>query len=278
MDYREFTPPPKLTPFVDCFWTLVGHSSDLEAAAQPILPDGRPELVIHLGDAFERLEATGAAVIQPTLLLAGQLTGQLTLRPTGAVAVVGVRFHPFGVVGVLKIPQHRLTGHILGVADLSRSLEQSLRPVQGQTDDPARALPLVARALESCLRPATSIDPRLRFVSDRIRDAGGLVSIDALAERISMSRRHLERRFLETVGISPKRLARITRFQNALRVLEAANPRQRGTVTATTCGYADQSHFIREFRELAGCSPTEHVLRRGELTGFFVTARVCLVD
>jgi AraC-like DNA-binding protein len=95
------------------------------------------------------------------------------------------------------------------------------------------------------------------------------VSIDALARRASMSRRHLERRFKEVVGISPKRLARVTRFQKALHVLEESDPRGRGAVTAATCGYADQSHFIREFRQLAGCSPAEHMLKQGELTGFF---------
>jgi hypothetical protein len=55
-----------------------------------------------------------------------------------------------------------------------------------------------------------------------------------------------------------------------VRVLEEVDPRRRGAITAATCGYADQSHFIREFRQLAGCSPAEHLLKHGEMTGFFV--------
>jgi AraC-like DNA-binding protein len=55
-------------------------------------------------------------------------------------------------------------------------------------------------------------------------------------------------------------------------MLEAAPPRRRGTETAAGCGYSDQSHFIREFNELAGCSPSEHLLQRGLLTGLFIAS------
>jgi AraC-like DNA-binding protein len=131
------------------------------------------------------------------------------------------------------------------------------------------AVVLVQRILERGLRPDGG-DPRVRAVARAIRETGGLVSIEWLAGRVAMSRRHLERRFLDEVGLAPKRLARITRFQKALLVLDLAEPRRRGAVTAAACGYADQSHFIREFQQLAGCSPSKHVLHRGALTGFFV--------
>ena len=83
--------------------------------------------------------------------------------------------------------------------------------------------------------------------------------------------RHLERRFLDVVGISPKRLSRITRFQAALQALQTAGQDGTGAATAAAFGYADQPHFIREFRELAGCTPSAHLLQQAALTGFFIT-------
>lgn len=272
MEYREFLPGGLLGPFVERIWTLTGAASEFDGAAQPVLPDGRPELVVHFGDPFERLGDTGESTRQARVLLAGQLTAQLTLRPTGRIAVLGVRFHAFGASAFARVPQHQLAGLTIAIEDVAPALARALAQVQEQTTSVAEAVPLVERALERCLEPR-SPDPRVRFVTSRILRSAGAVSIDALAAEASVTRRHLERRFLDLVGITPKRLARITRFQRALRVLGDADPARRGTVTAASCGYADQSHFIREFKELAGYSPAQHMMRQGELSGFFVTGR-----
>jgi AraC-like DNA-binding protein len=270
MDYREFPASVALAPYVDRIWTLTGNAAELGGAVQPVLPDGRPELVLHFGNLFERLDHGAASSLQSRVLLAGQLIEQLTLKPTGAVAVLGVRFHAFGASAFVEVPQQDLAGLTIAVDDLSRPLGRALAAVYEQTDDVHCAVSLVMEALERCVRQ-NGPDLRVRVVTRRIVESGGAGSIDRLADQASISRRQLERLFLEAVGISPKRLARITRFQRALRVLEQSDPRRRGTATAATCGYADQSHFIREFRELAGCSPAEHLLRQGELTGFFIT-------
>ena len=269
MEYIEFAPRPSLSPFVDRIWTLTGSAAELDSASQPILPDGRPELVLHFGDAFERVTADGAVSVQGSTIFAGQLTGQLTLRPTGRVAVVGVRFHPFGAACLIAAPQHQLTGFTPAIDEVDPSLARALAEVRGQTDDVRTAVALVEAVLERSVG-ARQPDPRVVAATRAIVRSGGAVSIESLAVGVAMTRRHLERRFLDHVGISPKRLARITRFQNALRVLEASPSKRSGSITAAMCGYADQPHFIREFRELAGCSPAEHLLREAEITGFFV--------
>ena len=85
-----------------------------------------------------------------------------------------------------------------------------------------------------------------------------------------MTRRHLERQFLDLVGVSPKRFARIVRLQHALQMLEQSDVGAKGAMTAAACGYADQAHFIRECQDVCGHSPGMHLLQRGQLTGFFM--------
>ena len=88
MQYREYPASPRLLPFVERIWTLTGCASDFRDGAQTILPDGRPELVMHFGDPFDRWGQSGVVARQPLTLFAGQLTEQLTLEPTGAIAVL----------------------------------------------------------------------------------------------------------------------------------------------------------------------------------------------
>jgi len=268
MRYAEYAAPPALAPFVRCFWTLEGHASDLDEPIQPILPDGCPELVIHLGDAFERLYPDGQVERQSSMLLAGQLTSHVTLRPTGRVAVIGVRFHPDGAAGLVDVPQHDLVGLTIDLDALSPALGRSLRTVCGATPSPEDSLRAVQRCLLNWVETSRS-DPRMRYAVDVIQRRRGNVSIDALARRIGWTRRHLERRFQAVVGIAPKRLGRIARFQWALRVLEQTEVPKGSIRAALAGGYADQAHFIREFHELAGCAPGAHLLRNAELNGYF---------
>ena len=65
---------------------------------------------------------------------------------------------------------------------------------------------------------------------------------------------------VEAVGLTPKRFARVCRFQRALGEL-ARSPGSLAEVAAT-CGYFDQSHFIHEFRAFAGATPSDYRARR----------------
>jgi AraC-like DNA-binding protein len=269
MDYREHVPRPPLDRLIACIWTLEGHAEETGGAVQPVLPDGRPEILFHFGDPFERLLDDGRIDRQPPLIYAGQLTSALVLRPSGRIAVLGVRFHPDGVTPLIDAPQHELAGHTIAIDAVAPRLAGTLCEVLDAAASPAQALDHVQSRLVT-LAARSRPDPRVRFVVDAIGRRRGQVSISALAGAIGSSPRQLERRFRDVVGVPPKRLARIARFQHALRVLESPDASgSAGTCAAATCGYADQAHFVRDFRDLAGCTPGAHLLNQAELTGLF---------
>jgi AraC-like DNA-binding protein len=271
--YQEYAPSPQLVSIVQCLWTLEGHAAELGDDAQPILPDGRSELVVHFGDAFERIHANGGVDRQPALLFAGQLTGPLVLRPTGRISVLGVRLHPFGAAALSTQPQNEFLGLTLGMDDVSRALFRSLTDLRDSTASPGVAAAAVQGHLAQLVDPSR-VDTRVRHVVDTIQRTRGRISVEDLARRVGLTRRHLERRFKSTVGVSPKRLARIARFQHALQILTRADVPQRGAYTAAECGYADQAHFVRECRELCGHAPEAYLLERAQLTGFFTECAV----
>jgi AraC-like DNA-binding protein len=266
LEYREYAPVPSLVPVVERLWTLAGGVRDVDEA-QAVLPDGRPELVVHLGHPFERIEADGQVTRQAPILFAGQLSRRLVLRPAGPIAVLGVRFHPFGAAALLRPPQHEMVGLTLGTELLGAALRADLECVRECGPDFAAARGLVQEVLRRRL-DLGRIDRRVARATASLT-RGSPLSVEAAATEVGLTRRHLERRFLDQVGLSPKRLARIARFSRAVQTLERGGGAGRGALGAAANGYADQAHFIREFRELAGCPPGRHLLERGQLTGFF---------
>ncbi|MDQ4118747.1 MAG: helix-turn-helix transcriptional regulator [Actinomycetota bacterium] len=99
-------------------------------------------------------------------------------------------------------------------------------------------------------------DPEVRHAWSRLRATGGAVRVDDLAAETGWSRRHLLTRFRDQVGLAPKATGRVLRFERASGLVVA------GTSTladiAATCGYSDQPHLVREFRALAGVTPTRY--------------------
>jgi transcriptional regulator GlxA family with amidase domain len=83
-----------------------------------------------------------------------------------------------------------------------------------------------------------------------------------VADATAVSTRRLRELFVREVGVSPKRLARILRFRAALERLAAA-PAVDLTQLALECGYYDQAHLDRDFRELASMTPSEYRVARG---------------
>ena len=103
-----------------------------------------------------------------------------------------------------------------------------------------------------------------------ILERQGNVNIDRLSARLALNPRSLERRFARHVGVSPKMLARITRFQQVFRAFDSGDDGWAGV--AARCGYYDQSHLLRDFREFAGESPALLAAREIPLTRAFLRA------
>jgi AraC-like DNA-binding protein len=82
------------------------------------------------------------------------------------------------------------------------------------------------------------------------------------ARELGISARRLHHVFSEDVGLSPKQWSRVRRFQRAVRALHQG-AEMRWAELAVVCGYADQSHFSRDFHSFSGIDPTTYAASRG---------------
>ena len=243
MRYDERAPSKDLAPWVLCLWELEGDGS---AFTEPIFPDGRIELVVHLGD---RPRLRGDAGVQPRAMIVGQMLTATRLECDGRMHAIGVRFTSNGARAWLRLPLRQITSRIEDAHGVCGSAASCVRRAIEQGRGTDERLTAAEHAVRRALRPEDGAARAIAHAVRIVERHAGTVSIDALARACGLGPRQLERRFLDEVGVSPKAFARIVRFQQALRALRAGTP---PADVAAACGYADQPHLAREFRRFAG--------------------------
>ena len=267
MRYFEHPPSARLRRFVRCYWFLSGPDAVTEAAADPALPDGSPELIFNLADPFQAVRVGHPRRLQPTIMLVGQITGPFSVAPTGRIDIVGARLEPFGAAGLWE-PMAQLTGGWADGDDIPHAqlaeARAALRLAPGAEDRAS----ILDHHLGSVFAAAKPPDWRVESAVTAIRASHGAVALDQLATDLGTTPRSLQRLFAAQVGITPKMLARITRFQRVF----SAWRRDSGSLAgvAAKCGYFDQSHLIRDFRDFAGEAPAALRASVTEFTAFFI--------
>ncbi len=263
MEYLELPAPPPLDAIVRCFWFLSGAPNG--AVAQTVVPDGRVDVVVHLGEPFARLDERGVAHDDAEVLVGGQLAGPLRLVQRGPADVVGVRFRTAGAHAVLDVPLGGLEGAVEPLARLRPALAAALVDAAASAHEPRARATALAAVLGRFVRrePAPLIAAAVRALGSanpRVRQ---------VAQRLGVSARTLERRVLAEVGLSPALLHRVLRFRRVFGLLDRDPP---GTWAraATEAGYYDQAHLIRDFRAFAGAPPSAFFRGQAHLARAFL--------
>lgn len=263
VQYRELRPHARLAAVIQSYWTLRGVGPP--GGVERVVPDGSTELVLHFGESFHRIDGARGRERQSRALFVGQMTEHVLLEPGLAVDVIGVRFQPGGAGAFVRTPMPELADEIQDLSDVQSTRDSCLLDRVGELDDTDDRLAVLERELLDRIDPSAGVDPVVAHVAGRLNESGGNCSLDALAAECGLGARQLQRRFRAGVGIGPKLFARITRFQRALSMLDG---RVHGRLAelAASCGYFDQAHLIRDFRQLAGITPGRFLTESHELS------------
>ena len=261
MHFSLHEPPASLADSVKAIWCARGTKQEFEAP-EPIVPDGCVEIVFNLGDRFID---TNTGERQPRDLLAGQMTRPVIALPTGEVDLIGVRFRTGRAGAALRMPMWELQDRLIAASDVVSGLDHlvdDLRNVRRGDRLEHLAAGLAGRLDAVDADAMANVDRALAMI-DASR---GSVAIESVAQRIGITRRHLERQFREYVGLRAKHVARIARIHSALDLMRQ-QPLMSGAEIAVTCGYSDQAHLIRECRALAGATPSRLESAEPSLSG-----------
>jgi len=214
-------------------------------------------LEFYLGERSEVIPAVGEPLrTTPLVTLVGnQSHGRVELFLSGVVRTFTAIFRPTGFYRLFGTPMAEFMGSGF---DAQSVLGRGPELLAERLAD--------ARSFEQMCSTAdayfSALSQRLSpIVSDRVFERA-LASakrtnwtVDALAAEVGLSTRHLERRFVDSVGTSPKRFLRVERLQLALD-LRSRRPDWTWGEVAMEAGYFDQTHLVRDFKSLYGASPS----------------------
>ncbi len=254
MKYREYEPHVSLREHVNCFWILEREYTS-ECPAEDVTPDPFIELILNLGSPYH-LQADGVPDRQmPRVIVVGLQNKPLRFRCEGSVKLVAARFFAWGALPFLADQAHGLRRLQMTLGrewtDLATKVEPAVR-----ADDFDAAVAILEDHLIEKLLAATVDLPRIRAAARMLHLKKGQFRLAELAEYCALSSRQVQREFQDALGVSPKMLARTIRFEEIRKRL-MFEPDQSLTAMAYEFGYTDQSHFIRDFKDLAHRTPGE---------------------
>jgi AraC-like DNA-binding protein len=180
---------------------------------------------------------------------------------TGRQEGVEVNVSPVALRMLLGVPMHEISNRVVDLADLLGREADLLVERLAELPRWEPRFALLDAVLAARLHAAAPPQPSIAWALRRLRETAGAVPVSVLAEELGCSRRHLVAGFREEVGLPPKRLARVLRFERVVDLLERGDGPGLGDIAAA-CGYYDQPHLNRDFRDFAGASPGEWLARR----------------
>lgn len=246
-------PAAKLRDFIEHYWFVLdaaGESVDLRVE---VFVDARADLIFNFGAPYLREVIGGSTAKIASSNFDAQRLIPIRIEQHGRVRVGGVRFRLGGVGAFTRSFLAEWSGSTSNPGEIfgagAARLEAELR-VERDPDAAADLLDVFFLELLSRHGPHPAFERAL----DVLHASDGLAPFSEVSEAAGVSPRHLERLFARELGFPPKTVARVLRFQRALRGL-MTDPDESLSALATATGFFDQAHFIRDFKRFTGGIP-----------------------
>lgn len=267
MNYQTFEPSQDLTALIKCYWTLKSPEEET-LERQTIVPDGCMEMIFHYGDLYKQYTGEGNFIIQPRCFVIGQLTRPLEIEPTGETGIFSVRFHPNGFSPFTTIPIKEMENTAIALETLFGKDGLYIEQKVLNANSISERIKLIETFFLNRLTNTETIDRIVKSIVQTILTANGQLSVDELSNQSNINRRQLERKFSSAIGLSPKQLSKTIRLQATLKML--LNKKFTSlTALAYETEYYDQSHFIKDFKELTGFTPKEFYQDNFKMSSLF---------
>lgn len=248
---RKYHPFGHLASHVDYYWLVT--DTPRSGPVVNIYANGGVGLILNMGDPL-RLDNR---VFGRGLLFDQATSASVQIQFSGRINALGIRFNPGGFSRFFAMDVSQICAAPQKFATLSRRLtRQCIEIVDRCTTDREKIV-----AIEmwlACKNSEVSRDASLvRFLVESMARERCNVDLAGLAREAGGDMRRLQRLFKKHVGMSPIKLRRVMRANDAKRMMDA-DPEMPLAEVTYQCGYYDQAHFNREFKAMFGLTPTTY--------------------
>ena len=268
-------PSPALNPFVRTY--AERQLESLTSIWTPV-PAYLDQLIdFEFRDPITVLSSDGRLGVHSCIVSGAQTEGRAQVLLVGKIHSFAIFFKPSGLSRLFGIPMNQLPNQAFDGASVLGGWVGRLRERLAELSSFAQRVDFIEKIL-GWRAAAVRANDGMLDTADRLLAQQGVLSVTKTAAECGLSVRQFERKFGAVTGLSPKRCARVARFQSALEA-KVARPYRTWVDIAHDLQYHDQMHMIHDFRSLAGAAPGEvlsrlsdqrppAMLERGEVHSF----------
>ena len=248
--YREAAPCAALAPYIRCFWGSEGPQSDRPGPGGIVIPDTCMDIIFHIDHVRHRVTADFCALDEASLLTppSDGLSGDFA-------ATFAIRFYAWTASLFTEDSLRGTANRQYPAEQFFRRIVRALAPVLPDAQTLDDAIRLTEPVLLTALAHQTPDPAVLNAVHSFLRTQGR-ARIGDVAASLALSPRPLERRFDAAMGLSPKALASLMRYQLLWQDM-LYSPHFSVLDAVDRYGYTDQAHLLHDFRRRHLMSPRE---------------------
>ena len=251
MKVKNLKPNDKVAEYVERI-LVIDNSQNHTPFSLPLFANGSPTLVFKSTKGTIRDHSTG------NLTLFGQTILPETLNFTEGFTLIAYFFKPYSLCSLFKVMAQELTDKPIDLDLLVPKKTILLREQLLNAGSTENIITLLDNYISDLISGSKGDNPIIKYATTKIAHNPSKQVLISVQKELHITERTFQRMFEKNIGIAPNLYRRVCQFNSAFQQLNNRNYHKLSDI-AFENGYADQSHYIRAFKEFTDLTPKDYL-------------------
>jgi AraC-like DNA-binding protein len=255
MHYLEVLPDNIFSNHIESYWHFSAPVHNSDQAVEILIPTCTFNIIFTENPCLVKTESSWNILTKGASFF-GQRSNCLLIKSKSPIELYGIRFKPFAFSHLINTPIYQLNDRFIPLQKLLKLDTGSLSLLTeiNKHIPTFEKFSILNDFMYILFKTTLTVDEKLRAQLNYIMDRKGSLKINELSSEFGTSKVTLRKHFINKVGLTPKKVAKIWRMNHFLD-MKAQKPTMNLTELSLEAGFYDQAHFIREFKQLFDIPP-----------------------